>query len=298
MNASSPTEQRNPSTHDIDVVSSLEAVRLVIAEDALAAQVTLDAAAAIAALADLVHDRLSRGGRWHTFGAGASGRIAVLDATELTPTFGVSTGRVVAHFPGGTAALVDSSIDLEDGKGLGSTHAAEVGATDIALGITVSGVTPYVEGALRTARDRGAATALITGNPHSPLIGLVDVAVILDTGPEALTGSTRLKAGTATKIALNAISTVVMIRLGRTYSNLMVGMTVTNDKLRERAVGILVEATGCDPEASRAALNRAGNRVPHALVALLGGVSAEEAAAAMQNRSSVREALSALSNSR
>jgi N-acetylmuramic acid 6-phosphate etherase len=286
-----PTEQRNQRTVDIDVVSTSIALRQILAEDREAIDAVLTAVPSLSQLVEETRARLAAGGRLHYFGAGASGRLAVLDATELTPTFGVERDRVAAHFPGGTPALTDSEIDLEDADELGERDAAEVAAGDIAIGITASGTTPYVEGALRAARANGAATALVTNMPNSPLASEVTIAVLLNTGPEALTGSTRLKAGTATKVALNAVSTAVMIGLGKTYSNLMVGVVASNDKLRDRAIRILAEATGASDVSCRQTLDDSGGRLPVALVSMLGGLGPKEAAAALGRHGSVRAAV-------
>lgn len=285
-----PTERRNPRTHDIDTVPSSAALEQILAEDRVAVDAALAAVPALSQLVDEARALLRAGGSLHYFGAGASGRLAVLDATELTPTFGIERNRVVAHFPGGGAALLDSAIDLEDSGDAGEQDAGGLGAGDLAIGITASGSTPYVARALGTARAKGATTALITNAPESPLLTAVDIAVVLDTGAEAITGSTRLKAGTATKVALNAFSTALMVGLGKTYSNLMVGVVASNDKLRDRAVRILAEATGEPEESCRIVLERAGGRLPVALVSMLGGLDVEEAARALAERGTVRAA--------
>ncbi|GAB3600564.1 N-acetylmuramic acid 6-phosphate etherase [Microbacterium tumbae] len=289
-----PTEQRNPETVEIDLVPAEDAVAQILSEDAHAVRIALGAASDIARVAERTRSRIAERGRLHYFGAGASGRLAVLDATELTPTYGTPPGEAVAHFPGGVAALIDSTIDLEDGYELGRTDAAALTAGDVAIGVTASGTTPYVEGALRKARESGAYTVLITCNPSSGLAVHADDVIALDTGAEAITGSTRLKAGTATKVVLNALSTVVMVGLGRTYSNLMIGMSVTNDKLRERAVAILAEATGADEEQCRTALAVGGNDIPRTLVAMLSGVDDIAAGDALRRAGTVRGALDAI----
>lgn len=264
-----PTESRNPRTADIDTLESPDVLRLLLDEDATAVAAARAAATALSRAVDEAHLRLSRGGGVHYFGAGASGRLAVLDATEITPTFGVARGLFTAHFAGGPGALTDSSVDREDAEELGAADAGALAENDLAIGITASGATPYVAGALRAARAAGALTVLITCNPAAPLRDLAGILVVADTGPEALTGSTRLKAGTATKVLLNAFSTALMIKSGRTYSNLMVGLVATNAKLEQRAVNLLVEATGEDAAACAAALAEADGRIPEALVRLL-----------------------------
>ncbi|MEV4116282.1 N-acetylmuramic acid 6-phosphate etherase [Nonomuraea sp. NPDC049695] len=289
-----PTERRNPRTAGIDTLESADVLRLLLDEDARAVEAARAATGPLARAVDEAHLRLSGGGGVHYFGAGASGRLAVLDATEITPTFGVERGLFTAHFAGGAAALTDSSVDQEDAEELGAADAQVLGERDVAVGITASGSTPYVAGALRAARAAGALTVLITCNPLAPLRAQADIHVVADTGPEALTGSTRLKAGTATKVLLNAFSTALMIKAGRTYSNLMVGLVATNAKLRERAVSVLAEATGLPKEACRAALEECGGRIPEALVRLLTGCPPDQARAALAAYPGVRAAVAAL----
>ncbi|MEU6778806.1 N-acetylmuramic acid 6-phosphate etherase [Nonomuraea angiospora] len=289
-----PTESRNPRTADIDTLESPDVLRLLLDEDATAVAAARAAAPALSRAVDEAHLRLGRGGSVHYFGAGASGRLAVLDATEITPTFGVARGLFTAHFAGGPGALTDSSVDREDAEELGAADAGALGENDLAIGITASGATPYVAGALRAARAAGALTVLITCNPAAPLRDLAKILVVADTGPEALTGSTRLKAGTATKVLLNAFSTALMIKSGRTYSNLMVGLVATNAKLEQRAVNLLVEATGEDAAACGAALAEADGRIPEALVRLLTGCTPGQARAALAAHPGVRAAVAAL----
>ncbi|WP_431908850.1 N-acetylmuramic acid 6-phosphate etherase [Nonomuraea jabiensis] len=289
-----PTESRNPRTAEIDTLESADVLRLLLDEDATAVAAARAATTALSRAVDEAHLRLGRGGSVHYFGAGASGRLAVLDATEITPTFGVARGLFTAHFAGGPGALTDSSVDREDAGELGAADAGALGENDVAIGITASGGTPYVAGALRAARAAGALTVLITCNPAAPLRDLAEILVVADTGPEALTGSTRLKAGTATKVLLNAFSTALMIKAGRTYSNLMVGLVATNAKLEQRAVNLLVEATGEDAAACGAALAEADGRIPEALVRLLTGCTPGQARAALAAHPGVRAAVAAL----
>ncbi|GAA3559072.1 N-acetylmuramic acid 6-phosphate etherase [Nonomuraea rosea] len=287
-----PTEARNPRTADIDTLESGDVLRLLLEEDARAVAAALAATGPLARAVDAAHLRLSGGGSVHYFGAGASGRLAVLDATEITPTFGAPRELFTAHFAGGPAALTDSAIDREDAEELGAADAGTLSAADVAVGITASGSTQYVAGALRAAGAAGALTVLVTCNPDAPL--RADIVVAAETGPEALTGSTRLKAGTATKVVLNAFSTALMIKSGRTYGNLMVGLVATNAKLGERAVSLLVEATGEDAATCRAALAEASGRIPEALVRLLTGSPAGQARAALAEHPGVRAAVAAL----
>ncbi|WP_223148684.1 N-acetylmuramic acid 6-phosphate etherase [Aeromicrobium ginsengisoli] len=288
------TEERNASTLDLDLRTSREVIEALMREDAVAVRAAQRVADDLAMAVDRAHERTSAGGRIHYFGAGASGRLAVLDATEATPTFGTPQEFFTAHFPGGREAFMDSRIDREDAEQLGHDDAAAVMATDVAIGITASGSTSYVRGALRRAREAGALTVLITANPAASLAAVADVTVAPDTGAEALTGSTRLKAGTATKVVLNAFSTALMVRSGRTYSNLMVCLVATNDKLRQRAVSVLEMATSQPREVCVEALDRCEGDLSTTLVHLLSGRSPAESREALARGGSVRAALGML----
>lgn len=295
----SPTEGRNPRTLDIDRLPTLEVLRLINAEDARVAPAVAEVLPELARAVDLAVEALRQGGRIHYFGAGTSGRIAVLDAAELWPTFQLEPGRVVAHHAGGVGALYQAVEGAEDDPELGARDAGEVEAGDVAIGLTASGRTPYVAGALRTARERGATTVLVSANPRAPIAQDADVHVAANTGPEVIAGSTRMKAGTAQKLILNAFSTAVMIRLGRTYSNLMVDLKATNAKLRGRLVTILVEATGIEETACRRALAQAGGDLKVALVSLLADVPPDRAKVALAAANGVvRQALHLLEASR
>lgn len=290
-----PTELRNPLTTAIDEVSTLELLVLVNAEDALVPGAVAAVLPAVARAVDLAVTALRSGCRVHYFGAGTSGRLGVMDAAELMPTFALEPGRVVAHHAGGTVALEVAVENVEDDTRAGACDAAEVVAGDVVIGLAASGRTPYVAGALRAAAAVGAATVLVSADPGAALGGEVDVHVGVDTGPEAIAGSTRMKAGTAQKLVLHSFSTAVMVRLGRTYSNLMVSMVATNAKLRERLVTILVEATDADENVCAKALLDANGDVKVALVALLADVSTSRASAALAHADGVvREALRVL----
>lgn len=288
------TEARNRSTYDIDAVPARERLELILAEDAVAVGAAQAVIGELGRLVEASVDRLRGGGRIHYAGAGASGRLAVLDATEATPTFGVDPDLIQAHFPGGQAALVDSTIDFEDAEELGGQDLRDVGAGDVVVGVSASGTTAYVRGALQAATRAGALTALVTSNPQAPLAQDAQILIAADTGPEALTGSTRLKAGTAAKVILNAFSTAVMIGLGRSYSNLMIGLVASNVKLHERSVAILVEATGSSAVQCRTVLAECSGQVPLALTTLLSGASREVAQEALATGGSVRSALDRL----
>ncbi|QBI53000.1 N-acetylmuramic acid 6-phosphate etherase [Streptomonospora litoralis] len=274
-----PTESRNPGTYDIDRLPTLDLLRMINAEDATVAQAVAAVLPELARAVDSGVGALRRGGRIHYFGAGTPGRIATADAAELPPTFGTDPGTVLSHHAGGAQTLGQASEGIEDDAELGAADAAAVRSNDLAVGLTASGRTPYVAGALGAARRAGAATVLVSANPQAPLGAEADVHVAADTGAEVIAGSTRMKAGTAQKLVLNAFSTAVMVRLGRTYSNLMVGVDATNAKLRGRAITILTEASGADEDSCAAALADTGGDTRAALVCLLTGASPARAAA-------------------
>jgi N-acetylmuramic acid 6-phosphate etherase len=242
----------------------------------------------------VVVERLRAGGRVHYFGAGSSGRIGVLDAAELVPTFGIEPGVFVAHHAGGETAVVTAVEGAEDDEDLGLRAAGVLTSADVAVGLSASGRTPWVGGALRAARAAGAVTVLVSANMAAPLAALADYSVLVDTGPEAIAGSTRLKAGTAQKMVLNALSTATMVRLGHTYSNLMVGMSGRNAKLRRRQITILTEASGASAAACRTELARCDGDLRLALLCLLSGMTPRQAGPALAAaRGSVRTALAA-----
>jgi N-acetylmuramic acid 6-phosphate etherase len=276
-----PTEERNPRTVDIDLRTTIDMLRLINDEDAQVAGAVRAVLPALAQAVELAVTAIRAGRGVHYFGAGTSGRIAVLDAAELIPTYAIEPDLVVAHHAGGQEALARPSEGVEDDAALGAQDAVELQAGDVALGLTASGRTPYVTGALREARGRGARTVLISANPDAELGAEVDVHVGVDTGPEVIAGSTRTKAGTAQKLVLNAFSTALMVRIERTYSILMVAVAATNAKLRGRVVRILVEATGLDTLTCADALERADGDVQVALVVLLADVPVEQASEAL-----------------
>jgi len=288
----SPTERRNPRTLDIDRLPTVEVLRLLNAEDRTAADAVAAVLPGLALVVDRTVRQLGSGGRLHYFGAGSSGRLAVMDAAELIPTFGVRPGLVVAHHAGGSAALTLPTEGAEDRAEDGAADAADMGPLDVAVGITASGRTPYVGGALQAARAAGAFTVLVSANPQAELAPLAEVHLGVDTGPEAITGSTRLKAATAHKLLLNSLSTATMVAMGHTYSNLMVDVAAGNDKLRGRLSAILEEATGRSPAACAEALAAAGGELKTALVGLLADCGPERARSALAaNGGRVRPAL-------
>jgi N-acetylmuramic acid 6-phosphate etherase len=277
----SPTEERNPRTEDIDAIPVLELLRRLNDEDA---RVPGAVRAVLPELAELVESAvscLSAGGRVHYFGAGSSGRQALLDAAEMPPTFGVDPDLFVAHLAGGDAAVRRAQEGAEDDAGGGAREAEAVAPGDVVVGLASSGYTAYVGGALQRAHELGARTALVTSNPQAPLAGLVDIVLCVQTGPEAITGSTRLKSATAQKLVLNAFSTAVMVRTGRTWSNLMVDLVPSNAKLRGRVVRLLTQATGEDEATCERALTDAALEPKTALVSLLGAVTPQTARQAL-----------------
>ena len=272
VRVTSPTEDINPATEHIDQVDSLTVLRMINAEDALVPPAVATLLPALARLVDEAVERVRAGGRVHYFGAGTSGRLGVLDAAELLPTFGIGDGVVVAHQAGGPRAFVSAVENAEDDEASARADAAGIGGGDVVLGLAASGRTPYVGAALTAARFVGARTALVTSNPQAPLLHLADHALVADTGPEAIAGSTRLKAGSALKLVLNSFSTALMVGLGHTYRNLMVDMRPTNAKLRGRSIALLQDATGVDAADAERALDACGD-IKTGVVYLLAGRS-------------------------
>lgn len=277
-----PTETRNERTLDIDQLDAEGVVTEILGEDARVAAAVQACTGQIAQTVELYVTALAAGGTIHYVGAGTSGRLGVLDAVELLPTYGIRPDQVIGHMAGGEKAFLRAVEGAEDSQDLGAAELAQAGPDDVVIGIAASGRTPYVAGALAEARRRGLPTALISTNPQAPLAGLADVAILPDTGPEAVTGSTRMKSGTAQKMVLNAISTAAMVRLGKTWSNLMVDVVATNEKLHHRMVRIVEQATGAAPRTCAEALDRAGGRVRVAIVALEAGVGVDQAEAALE----------------
>lgn len=291
------TERRHPASFELERLTTVEILELLNKEDRFAVDAVRPVLPAMAQVVDAATDRLRRGGRVHYFGAGTSGRLGILDAAELVPTFGIHPTLVQGHIAGGSRAIVHAVEDSEDDDATGYAEATGVvGPADVVIGITVAGTAAYVKGALEAARAQGAFTALITSNTATPLGTLCDVVLAPDTGPEILTGSTRLKAGTATKVLLNGFSTALMIRLGRTYSNLMVAVLATNQKLRRRTLRILGELTGADDRTNAELLDRSDGDLKTAVVSALAGVEPAQARAALERSGlSVRDAIDALS---
>lgn len=235
------TEERNEKTMDLDVLDTVDLVERIQNEDFEIAKGVQQVVPEIAKAVDIITEKLKEGGRLIYFGAGTSGRLGVLDATECPPTFGVESSVVQAYIAGGKDAMFRSFEDAEDSKEMGvqDVVSAQVSGRDVVIGITASGRTPYVVGALQKSKELGAATIGIVNNFNCALTQDCDVLIAAVVGPEALTGSTRMKAGTAQKMVLNLITTCTMVRLGKVYENLMIDLRPTNEKLRERAVSII-----------------------------------------------------------
>ncbi len=274
-----PSEQRNPLTMNIGQRTTLDFVRIMNLEDQRVAQKIAPELPEIAALIDAIAERFAAGGRIILAGAGTSGRLAVLDAAECIPTFNTRPDQVVGLMAGGAAALTTSIEGSEDDDAAGRTAIAalNIGPQDCVIGIAASGSTPYVQGVLKESVHRGALTGSIACAPDAPISALAQHAIEIITGPEMITGSTRLKAGTAQKMVLNMITTGVMVRVGKTFNNLMVDMQPTNQKLRERARVIVAEATGLDLESAGTLLDRCNGEIKTAITAALTGDSPDEA---------------------
>jgi len=258
--ATLPTEAQNSATAHIDQLPTLEMLRMINEEDATVAAAVAAELPHIAKAVDAIVDRFEQGGRLFYIGAGTSGRLGVLDASECPPTFSVTATLFQGIIAGGDGALRDSSEASEDSPEQGAADLASRGFTrqDALIGIAASGRTPYVLGALAHARKLGALTIALTCVPYSAMAEVAEITIAPVTGPEVLTGSTRLKAGTATKLVLNMISTGVMIRAGAVYGNLMVNVQTSNAKLVDRAQRIIVAATGVDQPAAAKLLSEAG----------------------------------------
>jgi N-acetylmuramic acid 6-phosphate etherase len=271
------TERVNPRTGDLDRLSTLGMLERMNDEDLLVAPAVRLALPEVARAVELAFERWQRGGRVVLFGAGTSGRLAALDAAELGPTFGTAAVRYLARLAGGPGALLSAVEGAEDDTAAGAAAAEDLSPVDVGFGIAASGRTPWVLAALRRARERGAATIGLACVPQPALRDWVDIQIVVDTGPEPITGSTRMKAGTAQKLVLNAFSSTLMIRLGKVYGNLMVDVRATNQKLRDRAERLVQAVTGADPRTAKRTLAEAQGEVKTAITMLRMTVSAEVA---------------------
>lgn len=279
------TEQRNPATLNIDLLPTLDMVRMLNDQNRLVADAVDEQAGQIAAAVELITERTRRGGRLIYIGAGTSGRLGVMDASEIPPTFSMPPEGVVGLIAGGDNALRSAVEHVEDDPlaAVGQLKYLGLYQNDVVCGIAASGRTPYVIGALDYARSVGAGTISVANNKHSEIGRHAEIAIEVDTGPEALSGSTRLKAGTAQKMVLNLLSTATMIQQGKTYGNLMVDVKATNEKLQARCLNILQEIfPALERERLAQALEAAGGRVKLAAVILKTGLPPEQARAELE----------------
>lgn len=278
------SEGRNPDTLDIDLKSTLDIVTTINAQDQRVPEAVARVLPEIAAAVDLIVAALRRGGRLVYLGAGTSGRLGVLDASECPPTFSVPAGMVVGLIAGGEAAMFRAQEGAEDDAARGEQDLRDIDLSDkdVVVGIAASGRTPYVLGGLRYARALGAGTVALACNPGSLIGREAAIAIEPEVGPEVITGSTRLKSGTAQKLVLNMLSTASMIRLGKVYQNLMVDLNASNKKLEARAIRIVMQATGTDEGTAARALDDADREVKLAILMLLSGLGKAEARARLQ----------------
>lgn len=288
------TEHRNPASRRLDRLPTEAILRVMNREDRKVAIAVGREIPAIRRAVDAIVERVGKGGRLIYVGAGTSGRLAVLDAAECPPTFGVSPNLVQALIAGGRRALTGAIEGAEDsvGNGVRDLRAKRVGRDDVVVGIAASGTTPYVLSALAFARKKGATTVAITSNRGSLMGRHAHIVIATEVGPEVIAGSTRLKAGTSQKLVLNMLSTATFVRLGHVYENLMVDVALTNQKLRDRGLRMLAEASGKDLSASRRALRQSGHSLRVALVMLKCGLNAKNARARLDlTKGNLRRAL-------
>ena len=288
------TEQRNPETMHIDELSTLDMVRLINREDHRVAEAVAHVCPQIAQAVDIIAAHLHGGGRLVYCGCGTSGRLGILDAVECPPTYSTPPEMVVGLIAGGYPAIFKAVEGAEDNRDLGREDLTGISfcKNDVLVGIAASGRTPYVLGGLEYAKEMGCHTVGISCNPGSAVGGAAELAIEVVPGPECLTGSTRLKAGTAQKLILNMISTATMVRCGKAFQNLMVDVVPTNEKLRVRAENIVMEATGVAREQAKEALLQAGDKVKTAILMILVGCGREEAEEKLEKTNGhIREAM-------
>lgn len=288
------TEGRNPASQNIDELSTEAMLRVINDEDKKVALAVEAIVPQIAQVVDAITQAFSKGGRLIYCGAGTSGRLGILDASECPPTFGTPRSQVVGLIAGGHTAILQAVENAEDNVEQGAQDLRDIqfNANDVLVGIAASGRTPYVLGALAYARQQGAFTAALTCNPNSPMSQAADVALTPVVGPEVVTGSSRMKAGTAQKLVLNMLTTGAMIRSGKVYGNLMVDVEATNQKLVQRQVNIVKQATDCDDATAQQALAACQGHCKTAIVMVLAGLTADEAKLLLsQNQGFIRNAL-------
>ncbi|MFN8659056.1 MAG: N-acetylmuramic acid 6-phosphate etherase [Candidatus Obscuribacterales bacterium] len=290
------TEERNPRTMDLDVLETQDLVERIQTEDREIVNCVQQCIPQISKAVDVAAERLQREGRMIYFGAGTSGRLGVLDANECPPTFGVDGHVVQAYIAGGREAMFRAFENAEDSTELGTADAAaaELTERDVVVGISASGRTPYVVAAIKAAKAAGCATVCIVNNPNSELETISDISIVALVGPEAITGSTRMKSGTAQKMILNLLSTCTMVKLGKVYENLMIDLKPTNEKLRERALSIICALCEVPRHVAEGSLVASNNRAKTAILMIkrkLGRAQAEQLIARSSN--SLRRALTA-----
>jgi N-acetylmuramic acid 6-phosphate etherase len=294
MSEHSVTESTNPASEDLDLLSTIELVRLINAEDEKIAGAVASQAEVIAQAIDLIASKLEAGGRLILMGAGTSGRLGVLDAAECAPTFNADPEQVIGLIAGGDAAILKAVEGAEDSTSFGAHDLASIGLNrdDVVVGIAASGRTPYVIGALDYARSRGAVAIGFSCNSDAAIADHADLMITVVVGPEVLTGSTRMKAGTATKMVLNMLTTGAMIRLGKAYGNLMVDVQATNEKLVARTVRIVRRITGLPENAAIELLDRCNGELKTVIVSHKLGMDADDARAKLaRSGGKLREAL-------
>ena len=288
------TEGRNPASQNIDELSTEAMLRVINDEDKKVALAVEAIVPQIAQVVDAITAAFSKGGRLIYCGAGTSGRLGILDASECPPTFGTPRSQVVGLIAGGHTAILQAVENAEDNVEQGAQDLKDINfnANDVLVGIAASGRTPYVLGALAYAKQQGAFSAALTCNPNSPMSQAADVALTPVVGPEVVTGSSRMKAGTAQKLVLNMLTTGAMIRSGKVYGNLMVDVEATNQKLVQRQINIVKQATDCDDATAQQALNACQGHCKTAIVMVLGGLDAtEDKALLKQNSGFIRNAM-------
>jgi len=287
------TERENPASASLDTKTTREILRTIAREDAKVAGAVRRVLPQIARAVDVIAAALMHGGRLVYLGAGTSGRLGVLDASECVPTFG--TNQVIGVIAGGPRALYRSTEATEDDARQGAKDLQKIrfSARDVLIAISASGRTPYALGAMRHARKLGAPVITLACNPDAPMVKMADIALVPVVGPEVIAGSTRLKAGTAQKLVLNMLSTASMVRAGRVFSNWMINVQITNRKLRERACGILMKAAQVPREVASRALRRSGGQLPAALLMLWKKVSPRQANALLRRGPSIAKVLRA-----
>jgi N-acetylmuramic acid 6-phosphate etherase len=288
------SEGRNPNTMQLDQLNTFELLKVINQEDQKVAKAVAEVLPDITKAVDFAVQCIQNGGRLIYIGAGTSGRLGVLDAVECRPTFSVSDNLVVGLIAGGESALIHAVEGAEDSEAGGITdlQSIKLCEKDIVVGIAASGRTPYVISALQYANSLGCKTVSLVCNPTSPMLALVDAGICAQVGPECLTGSTRMKSGTAQKIVLNMLSTAIMVKLGKVYENLMIDVNASNRKLRARAILIVMQATQCSQEQATTSLQRAQNSAKLAILMILTKQDVDSAKAMLEHsQGHLREAL-------